>query len=407
MRKGTYVGLLLCMVLLCSLAVSACSKTRNETGTETTEMISADTEEPESTAYQQPSGLYVIVAVDTQEQSIRFWNLELERQQTYNYSGSTYVFDSYGGNMSISQLEPGELVSISLQTGKYILSAVKESSDSWELDDVANFQINTEEADQSYIQIGSSKYKFSSNLLVFSGGVQTTLDQISSSDVLTVRGHDNQVDSISINSGHGTLIVQGTDNYVGGWYCIGNKASGPVTEGEMRLDVTEGTYRFSVANSGYGGSCEITITSGGETVINLEDFGNGGSNSCELTFHITPEGTVLTVGGQTIDYSNPITLSYGTYTLTMTAPGYDTITRTLIVSSATANITLEADVVDEDEDTEETDDSEDDTSTSSSSTSSSGSTSSSSSSSTSSSEDETNSKISAIQSALSALSTSE
>ena len=63
--------------------------------------------------------------------------------------------------------------------------------------------------------------------------------------------------------------------------------------GEMTIEIPEGTYTAAVANNGYGGSTEITITRGQETVLDLETLKGEGPKYGSILFAVNVEGAWL------------------------------------------------------------------------------------------------------------------
>lgn len=70
--------------------------------------------------------------------------------------------------------------------------------------------------------------------------------------------------------------------------------------GEMTIEIPEGTYTAAVANNGYGGSTEITITRGQETVLDLETLKGEGPKYGSILFAVNVEGAWLQVDGQLV-----------------------------------------------------------------------------------------------------------
>ena len=140
-----------------------------------------------------------------------------------------------------------------------------------------------------------------------------------------------------MTSGHGTITLKNTELFEGGWLSIGTKVYLPVTK-DMQVEMTEGTYLLSVANDGYGDSKEIVVTRGEETVVDLNELKGEGPKFCEVTFEVGVENAVMTIDGETIDYTKPQKLKYGVHKLEIVAEGYDTWSKRLYVHTSEATI---------------------------------------------------------------------
>jgi hypothetical protein len=206
------------------------------------------------------------------------------------------------------------------------------------------------------ITVGSRKFSYEDPLVCIYEGELVSLDTVSPWDVVTVRGHGTQVDSICVEKGHGTIVFEGCDNFIGGLVQIENLLSEQITQ-DMTLEITEGTYRMSVANNGYGATVNVTVAAGDETVVDLETISGLKEKYCEISWDIAPEDAVLTINGETVNTSETLKLKYGVYRLVLSADGCETMIRKLLVSSKKATIHLSLSSEDDsstDDDTETT-----------------------------------------------------
>jgi hypothetical protein len=121
----------------------------------------------------------------------------------------------------------------------------------------------------------------------------------------------------------------------------------------MEISVPEGTYDLTVANNGWGGTKEITITRGETTTVDLDKLKGKGPSNGKIQFVIDVEDAMLLIDGEEVDYEDPITLTYGSHSLSVYATGYDVWQRNLYVNSEQSTIVIS--LKDEDDDEEEDD----------------------------------------------------
>jgi len=283
-------------------------------------------------------GYYIIMEIDSEEQTIRFYNPSLERLQIYSYDSNTYYYDDFGGLKSLAQFSPGDVVGLTLQSGKYTIATMQDSAESWEYTGVSEYTIHTETEGEYYIRFNDRNYRLSDYVTVFEDGTQSALKSVGASDILTIRGTGNRADVILVESRTGYVQFVGTEHYTGGYYTVGNFLTGPITSEGQVIAVKAGTHLFAAANNGYGGSEEITVVSGELTQIDLTQIDTTGNRTCTLTITINPDWAQLYIDGVNTDYSDSFPLSYGTHTLKIVASGYETYTRLLIVNSAKARL---------------------------------------------------------------------
>ncbi|MCR5784126.1 MAG: hypothetical protein K6G40_00595 [Eubacterium sp.] len=299
------------------------------------------------------SGQYILVYNDEEASEVRLYNTTSKVNESYDYTSSTYVLDSYGDIRTWSYLEVGDPVCIAIKESGDGLSAIQKSSEAWSKEEVDEFEINYVDDDLKYMTINSVNYRIVNDVIVFCGGEQIAFEELSDMDVINVYGYDKKINSIVVEKQHGTLTLEGTNTYVGGWICVGGVYSGEITE-DMSVEIAAGTYMLSAAKDGKGGSTRIKIRSGKETVFDLGDLGASFDKIGSIRFHIYPEDTEFTINGKEYDYTNAIKLRYGVYKLYLYSEEYGAISRTLIVSSENATIVFDMEELtgaDEEEDT--------------------------------------------------------
>ena len=278
--------------------------------------------------------LYEVLSVNTTNGTIQLYSLGQKQQEAFAYNDGTGFLNKYGDYMSIAELLPGRVVTITQSPKTKELMQVQITPQVWEYDDITRFSI---EEDQNMIQIAGTKYYYEADLTVFSDENEIQLSDITDKDILRIIGIDRKILSVSVTSGHGTITLKNTELFEGGWLSIGTKVYLPVTK-DMQVEMTEGTYLLSVANDGYGDSKEIVVTRGEETVVDLNELKGEGPKFCEVTFEVGVENAVMTIDGEKIDYTKPQKLKYGVHKLEIVAEGYDTWSKRLYVHTGEATI---------------------------------------------------------------------
>jgi len=345
-KRMLCLGIFLILMML----VTGCTS-KNESSTKVGNDIHSTGKSDSSNAenVKQENKIYSIIQIDTERQLVRLQNIKNGKISEYGYSNGTEFRDKYGDLIGVQNMMPGKIVTIGQVNDSGNVSMLQISDEAWEQENVKKFEIQQE---KQVIIIGKTKYYYDESLLVFLDAAQITLDEITSNDILRVAGIDKKIVSVSVTSGHGFLTFTNTDLFEGGWVSIGNQAVLKVTK-DMKIELPKGTYLLSAANDGYGDSKEITITENETTTVNLEEYKGEGLKYCQLTFEVKPEGAVLTINGETVDYSNPIELKYGIYQIGIAAEGYDSFSEKLVVSSKEATISIDIVAMEEAEEEEE------------------------------------------------------
>lgn len=280
--------------------------------------------------------LFLITNNDMQAECLILTQLNSGKQYMYNYTIGTRFLDKYGNRTPVSGFDAGRIIRVGEKDKQGRLVEAQISDLAWEYPDVTRYSVDEE---HGAFKIADTNYSYDEDLLVVSDGSPLQLSDLTALDTLRVVGIDKKIYSISVTTGHGSLKLVNTGVFDGSYIQVGSKVFAQIT-GEMSIEIPEGTYTAAVANNGYGGSTEITITRGQETVLDLETLKGEGPKYGSILFAVNVEGAWLQIDGQLVDYSQPVELQYGVHTLTVTADGYDTYSKKLFVNSPEATIAI-------------------------------------------------------------------
>ena len=278
----------------------------------------------------------VLVAKDTEGATLTFLNNELGKRYTLGYDGTTGFYDRYGQLISLSQLTVGDIVDLRFVKEKRHLTTAALSSAAWVKQSTDQYVFN---GIKNEVTLGNDIYKLSDDLFCYSGKEELDYREINSADVLTFRGIDTTVYSVSVEKGHGYLRLSGHEYFVGGWIEIGTKNIQKITE-DMLLTVPEGTYNIVVSGSGMSVDRSVTIKRGLETILDLSDVVPETPKEGLVLFSITPADATLYIDGEKVDTSSAVSLTYGLHQLMCTCDGYQTLTRYLSVGEESAGISI-------------------------------------------------------------------
>lgn len=282
------------------------------------------------------SDLFMITTNDMQSECLILEQLASGKQYMYNYSIATRFLDKYGNRTTVSYFEPGRIICVGEKDIQGRLLEAQVSDAAWEYPDVTRYSYDEE---RGVFTIADTNYSYADGLFINSDGNMLTLSDLTAMDTLRVIGIDKEIYSISVTTGHGDLKLTNTSLFDGSYIQIGSKIFSEIT-GEMSLEIPEGTYTVAVANNGWGGSTEVTIVRGQETVLDLDTLKGEGPKFGSILFAVDVEGAILQIDGKVVDYSSPVDVQYGVHTLTVTADSYDTYSKKLYVNSKEATIVI-------------------------------------------------------------------
>ncbi len=316
--------------LLSLLLLTACGDERDniEDEKQTTGFIAADTGVFDS------ADTAVIADVNMEEKTISLKNMEIKRQYTLNYDGTTYFYDKYGKVISVTQLKKGEIVDVTFFKEKKRLNSLQISASAWCHKNISEYKLNEETFEA---EIGSNTYIYSEDIVVISDGEQGEIVDINPVDTLTFRGIDSEVYSIVVEKGHGYVRLKNEEYFYGGWIEIGSKIIEKVSE-NMLFTVPEGEHQVVISNKGTSGVKKITVYKNMELELDVGDLKGEEPRYGDVIFTITPEEAVLYLDGEKTDYASPVRLEYGIHQMIVMADGYETISQYLKVGQESAGI---------------------------------------------------------------------
>ena len=145
------------------------------------------------------------------------------------------------------------------------------------------------------------------------------------------------------------MKLKNTELFDGSFLQLGNSIFAEITS-NMEMEVPEGEYTLAVANNGWGGTQDIEIERGEETVVDLSTLRGDGPKTAQILFKTDIDDAQIYIDGKQIDSSQVTDVQYGKHTLKVTADGYDDWTRTLYVNSPQS--TIELNIKDDEDDSE-------------------------------------------------------
>lgn len=273
----------------------------------------------------------VIVDIDMTGNTITILDLVTDAEVQYSYSGSTYMMDKYGKDISVTQLSLGEIVEGGYDTGTKRLIELKKSDRVWENQKVENFSLDRL---ANTMTIGNSLYEYIPNVVIVSdGSLLGDISEISNRDELLVRGNDKTIYSIEVTKGHGYVTLSDAEYFEGGFVSIGSRIVQEVTPG-MILEVPEGEYTLEIRKDGIGGEVKILVTKNKETKVNVGGLRGDVPETGRIRFQIEPADALLYIDGQQTEYANLVKLDYGTYKIKAEAEGYASYSADLVVAES-------------------------------------------------------------------------
>lgn len=321
-----------CMLMVLIVSQTACTSSKNNgraviPGSSITpapsvaKEIKGDGENPTLTG--------VLTLRDADSNRMRFVDITTGTEYEVPYTGGTDIQDSYGKIKAASTMDMGGIYDVYVdEKGK--AAKIYGNSDAWARYDVSGITVDE---NSRKLSIGASNMVYESYTVVLSGDERISIAQLVDQDKLVIRGVGEKVYSINVTSGHGYLKVTGVDALVGGYISIGNKQLLGVTS-DMLVTAPVGTFTVDIRNGSLSASKTVTIAKDETTSVDFSEVQNDPVKTGAVNFSVTPKGAVMSIDGVEVDYSSPVSLSYGTHRVKLVANHYQEYSELINVNSA-------------------------------------------------------------------------
>jgi hypothetical protein len=281
--------------------------------------------------------LAVVEEVDTQNKRITLFDVDKSEALVLSYTGGANITDKYGQVISMNQIEEGIMVDAAYDPIDYKLNSMNVSTKAWEYSKVNNLNVdNTDHV----MKIASTKYKYTDDIFVFNGEDTVKVNDLAEQDVLTVWGYEETIWSITVTTGHGTVMLKDFKDYLGDTISIGYESMLQITE-DFAVTVREGIFNLTVENGRYSATKSVTVVKDQITYVSLSDIGPVGLKQSDVTFEVSPEGADLYIDGKLADYTDPVELSYGEHAIIASLGGYTTYQGTIDIDTKSKQIKID------------------------------------------------------------------
>ncbi len=279
----------------------------------------------------------VITGIDSVNKTITFYNYELRKSYTLEYDSLTRFADKYGTALTAGQLKEGTVTDVLFLKSKKQLVSLSEAAKAFTVTDVTGFSVDINSKVFTY---KNDSYKITEGTVLLADDRKLSLQDLSPADNVTLTGFENEIYSITINKGHGYLVLRKSSHLVGGYLEIGNDYLEAISE-NMLVTLPAGDYPVVISKNGSSETRNISILSGKETILNVSDVKVGEPKVGKIYIEVTPESAKLYVDGEIVDHTRLLTFPVGLHRLSATAEGYESVTRYFNVGTETSSLEVE------------------------------------------------------------------
>lgn len=282
-----------------------------------------------------------IRAIDLDKKQIRFRNHSTGRTYTLNYDNTSMMYDKYGGPLSASLLEVGEVVEVTFLKSTKKITTLNMSDKVWTIEDTRDHELVRGDGTA---KIKKDVYKLDVRTLVMADGDLALAEDVLATDTITARGIGRDVYSVVVTSGHGYVSLSSDTvedrSLVGAWIELDNEVIHKISP-NMLLSAPEGDYKLQILGNGANYQQDVKIARNQETVVDTGNVTITKPKEGLVTFEIKPEEAEVFVDGKKVLTGTPQTIQYGYHNLKIMADGYETQTKYLKVGTPKSVIRIE------------------------------------------------------------------
>ena len=101
----------------------------------------------------------------------------------------------------------------------------------------------------------------------------------------------------------------------------------------MMVTAPVGSYDVEIQNGDMKAVKKVTVRKDETTALDFSEYQTPATKKGTVNFQVTPANAVMTIDGSEVDYSKPVSLSYGRHSLVLQANHYTAYTETFVVNS--------------------------------------------------------------------------
>lgn len=270
----------------------------------------------------------VLKRIDSGNKKMYFLDVNTGTDYEVPYTGGTDIKTKYDTIIAAVNLEIGSIYDVTCDK-KGTADKIYGAKDAWKRSNVSGIAVNES---SKTITSGPNDFSYSSNAVVMSAGEVISIAEVVKLDNVSLVGIDDTIYSIIVEQGHGYIEFTGTDLFEGGYASLGNSHFLEVTKG-MLVTAPVGTYDVEVQKGNLVARKEVMVSEGQQVTVDFSDTQAPSTKTGAVNFKITPSNAVMTIDGVEVDYSRPVTLSYGPHRITLVANHYEEYAETIIVNN--------------------------------------------------------------------------
>ncbi|PKM69226.1 MAG: hypothetical protein CVU95_01190 [Firmicutes bacterium HGW-Firmicutes-2] len=270
----------------------------------------------------------VVKYVDTNTGKLMVYDIEALKTITLVMDSSIDIKNEYGTDIALSQINVGDMIETKYDIKTLKPENVRITAVTWQRRDVSNMVVDQE---NRTIRIGNEVYTYTEELVTFKDGSPFAITDLSPADEAIVKGYKNQVWSIIVINGHGTITLINHESFIGGQIEVGKKIS-KLVEAEMTMPISAGVYDVVVSKDNMSPYVSQVMVEEGQNIT--LDLSTAQPKVGTVEFVLSQENVKIYIDDVLLQSNEPSMLSFGNYRIRAEKENFETWEGNLILNQA-------------------------------------------------------------------------
>lgn len=251
----------------------------------------------------------------------------------YTVGEDVVITKADGRKAAYTTIARGDIIEVGLseETGEII--TIDYTDEVWEKKGFKDLEIDT---DKMTVSNGVSTYEYDKNTLFIYNGELIKAEDMDKSDVVTLKGVDDKVWTVTVEKYHGYIKLENVDKIDNPVITIDGEE---VEFEENQAAVSAGAHSLGISGSNIEDlTVDIHITAG---EVYSVDLASVQEKTGVLTLNVNVDDCIIVVDGKQVSKDSPVVLSLGTYPISVSAEGYKTYNGTVEIDEPLVEVDIE------------------------------------------------------------------
>lgn len=320
------VGGLVCVTVIILLMTFMNKPAKNRKPVDGAEHNAQDTQTNDNGDIQYARALAVIKNVDSSNNMLTILNIETNDVVSLAIDSAVDMKDEYDSLLTLVQFNIGDMVETKYDTASNRPEYVHITAKTWERKSISGLHVD---AEKHTITIGNDQYGYADEAVSVFNGDFMNIGDIKPEDKVTLRGYQDKVWTLIMESGHGFITLKNHSYFVGGVLEIGISKMVDI-EDVTSVVVPVGVHNIVVTKDELNYETEVMVANGQKVLIDVSD---ASPRMGIVEVNVFQEGIEFTINDKVYnDFSEPISLEYGTYNIKVVKDQYVDWEKELVVN---------------------------------------------------------------------------